>query len=160
MTITGAPAPSGSAASEAPLLGTIVFYGDRTATTLGESRASFGIVSGDPAAAPRAASVKDAFRRMANVAAATSLESGFSIRGVNSEGLVPGAADAPLASFCIDGVQQTVNAVRRGSRSFFDADQPEVYPARNPPSRAARRWRARSICAPKTRNSDARARRC
>lgn len=105
----------------------IVIYGDRTATTLDKSRTSVAVVKADPLDAPQAGSVRDAFRRMGNVSASPALESGFVIRGINSEGLVPGAADAPLASFYIDGVQQTVNGVRRGTRSFFDAEQIEVY---------------------------------
>ena len=125
VTITG-PAQS-AAENDAIMLGTIVLYGDRTTNVLGESRSSVAVVTGEPAAAPAPATIRDAFRQMGNVSAGDWLESGFIIRGINSEGLVPGAAGAPLASMYIDGVQQTVNAVRRGTRNFFDVEQVEVY---------------------------------
>ncbi|MFE3839004.1 TonB-dependent receptor domain-containing protein [Pseudogemmobacter sonorensis] len=125
VTITGLAA--GEADTGGIMLGTIVLYGDRTTNVLGESRSSVAVVTGEPAAAPAPTAVRDAFRQMGNVSAGDWLESGFVIRGVNSEGLVPGAAGAPLASLYIDGVQQTVNAVRRGTRSFFDVEQLEVY---------------------------------
>lgn len=126
VTITG-PAESTAVTADTVTLDPITIYGDRTTTVLGESRASVAVVRAEPDAAPAPATVRDAFRQMGNVGAGPAMESGFSIRGINSEGLVPGAADAPLASFYIDGVQQTVNAVRRGTRSFFDIDQLEVY---------------------------------
>ena len=56
-----------------------------------------------PAAAPAPATVRDAFRQMGNVSAGDWLESGFIIRGINSEGLVPGAAGAPLGKADFDG---------------------------------------------------------
>ncbi|MFT4013220.1 MAG: TonB-dependent receptor [Paracoccus sp. (in: a-proteobacteria)] len=120
-------AERGAAEAEGVVLEPIVLYGDRTTAALGESRSSVAVVTAEPAAAPVPATVKDAFRQMGNVAAGDWLESGFIIRGINSEGLVPGAAGAPLASLYIDGVQQTVNAVRRGTRNFFDVEQVEVY---------------------------------
>ena len=52
-------------------------------------------------------------------------DAGFIIRGVNSEGFVPGGA--PLASVYIDGVQQTVYGARRGARGLWDVEQMEVY---------------------------------
>jgi len=54
-------------------------------------------------------------------------EAGFILRGVNSEGLTPGAFGTPLASFYIDGVQQTVESTRRGVRGTFDMEQLEIY---------------------------------
>ncbi|NPD17426.1 TonB-dependent receptor [Xinfangfangia sp. D13-10-4-6] len=112
---------------DAVMLGTIVLYGDRAATTLGESRASVAVVRAEPEAAPAAASVKDAFQRMGNVAASDWNDSGFMIRGVNAEGFIPGANGSPLASFYVDGVQQTNDGTRRGVRGFFDMEQLEVY---------------------------------
>lgn len=126
VTIVAAPRQT-TAEDGVVVLDPIVIYGDPTTNVLGESRSSVAVVTGEPAAAPTPATVKDAFRQMGNVSAGDWLESGFIIRGVNSEGLVPGAAGAPLASLYIDGVQQTVNAVRRGTRNFFDVEQVEVY---------------------------------
>ncbi|WP_134681852.1 TonB-dependent receptor plug domain-containing protein [Paracoccus ravus] len=64
---------------------------------------------------------------MANVSSGGWTESGFVLRGINSEGLTPGGLGAPLASFYIDGVQQTVEGTRRGLRGVFDTEQVEVY---------------------------------
>lgn len=108
-------------------LAPIVLHGDRTASTLDETRASVSVVRGEPVDAPAVQTVKDAYRRAANVSAGDWTESGFIIRGINSEGLVPGGAGAPLASFYIDGVQQTTDGTRRGARGMFDAEQVEIY---------------------------------
>lgn len=62
---------------------------------------------------------------MANVMDGDWADAGFIIRGVSSEGLVPGSA--PLATLYIDGVQQTVRGARRGARGLFDVEQVEVY---------------------------------
>ena len=109
------------------LLEPVILHGDRTGATLGETRDSVAVISGDPVNAPAAATLRDAFRRAANVSAGDWTESGFIIRGINSEGLVPGGAGAPLASLYIDGVQQTTDGTRRGARGLFDAEQLEIY---------------------------------
>lgn len=64
---------------------------------------------------------------MANLNSGDWTESGFVIRGITSEGLVPGGAGAPLASLYIDGVQQTTDGTRRGARGMFDTEQLEIY---------------------------------
>jgi len=108
-------------------LGTIRLFGDRTASTLEESRSSVAVVRGEPTDAPAVQTRTGTFRRMANVQAGDWITSGFVIRGISSEGLVPGGADAPLASFYIDGVPQTTEATRLGQRGMFDIEQVEVY---------------------------------
>lgn len=122
-----AAAPPVVDAGAGVLLDTVMLYGDRTATTLDESRASVAVVRAAPAAAPAPATIRDAFRQMANVTGGDMGNDGFIIRGVNSEGLVPGAGGAPLASVYVDGVQQTIDGARRGTRGFFDVAQLEVY---------------------------------
>lgn len=80
-------------------------------------------------------SIRSAFRMIANVGDADFNDAGFIIRGVNSEGLTPGGA--PLASFYVDGIQQTVQGARRGARGLWDVQQLEVY--RGPQSTLAGR---------------------
>ncbi len=123
------PAPTGAAVQDDDIavLGTIVIYGDRAAASLGETRASVAVVRAEPTAAPAASTVKEAFNRMGNVAASDWNDSGFMIRGVNAEGFIPGSNGSPLASFYVDGVQQTNDGTRRGVRGFFDMEQLEVY---------------------------------
>ena len=134
---TAAAPPSPMAQTAAPILRIqnvilplepILLYGARTVTTLEEATASVAVVKGEPEAAPVAQTLRDSFRRMANVGAGDWTDDGIVIRGVNSEGLVPGGAGAPLASLYVDGVQQTLEGTRRGAaRGMFDVEQVEVY---------------------------------
>lgn len=108
-------------------LGTIFIYGDRTTQIAREANSSVAIVDAEDLDSATISTYRDAFRNMANVQAGDFTESGFIIRGVNSEGQTPGGLGAPLAGYYIDGVQQTVEGTRRGPRGVFDAEQLEVY---------------------------------
>lgn len=105
----------------------IVIYGDRTTTNIDNSTASVAVVDERTLSQPTIQNYTDAYRHIANVSTGDWTESGFIIRGVNSEGLTPGGLGAPLASFYVDGVQQTVEGTRRGLRGAFDLEQLEVY---------------------------------
>ncbi|WBU53935.1 TonB-dependent receptor [Paracoccus sp. SCSIO 75233] len=109
------------------LLDTIVIYGDRTTTVAEDSNSSVAIADARQLERPTTQTVTDAFRNMANVSTGDWTDTGFVLRGVNSEGLTPGGLGAPLASFYVDGVQQTVQGTRRGVRGTFDTEQLEVY---------------------------------
>jgi iron complex outermembrane receptor protein len=109
----------------AMILDPITIYGSRTSTTLQDTAASVGIVTAQDIEDSQIRSVRDAFRRLGNVTNGDWVDNGFIIRGVNSEGLVPGGA--PLASLYIDGVQQTTRGTRRGARGLWDVEQMEVY---------------------------------
>ncbi|ETX13418.1 hypothetical protein OCH239_10575 [Roseivivax halodurans JCM 10272] len=105
----------------------IMVYGDRTTSEAAQTTASVGIVEEETLSQPTTDTYRDAFDRVANVNTGDATESGFVLRGLNSEGLTPGGFGAPLASVYIDGVQQTVEGARRGLRSTFDVEQIEVY---------------------------------
>ncbi|MEQ8256881.1 MAG: TonB-dependent receptor [Roseovarius confluentis] len=107
-------------------LGTLEIYGDRTSTDAEDSTAPLSVVRGEQLDDATIASIEDTFGLIPNVQGGDSALTGFVIRGVNSEGQTPGLG-APLASFYIDGVQQTVEGTRRGARSTFDVEQVEVY---------------------------------
>ncbi|MCT4372240.1 TonB-dependent receptor [Yangia mangrovi] len=107
------------------MLGTITIYGNRSATTLGSTDASVGVVGSEQIRNGQIRSFRDSFRRLGNVMDGDWTDNGFIIRGVNSEGLVPGGA--PLASLYVDGVQQTSHGTRRGARTLWDVEQVEVY---------------------------------
>lgn len=109
------------------VLDPIVVYGDRTTQDADKALASVAIVGERELDSPTVPSWRSAFRLMANVQAGDWSDNGVIIRGVNSEGQTPGGLGAPLATFYIDGVQQTVNGTRRGQRGTFDAEQFEVY---------------------------------
>ncbi len=111
-------------AQEIPLEGVVV-YGAKNAQTLNDTTASVAIVTAEEIERRQLTSFRDAFRMMGNVSDSDWVDAGFVIRGINSEGLTPGGA--PLASLYIDGIQQTVNGVRRGARGLWDVEQVEVY---------------------------------
>lgn len=114
-------------AAEPFALGPIVIFGDRTTTDADQSLASVAIVGERELALPTVSTWRDSFRLMGNVQAGDWNENGVIIRGMNSEGQTPGGLGAPLATFYVDGVQQTVNGTRRGVRGTFDTQQFEVF---------------------------------
>lgn len=100
-------------------------YGSRETNSLADSSASVGIVNADSIQKTQLRDFREAFRRLGNVMDSDWADSGFIIRGMNSEGLVPGGE--PLASLYIDGVRQTTHGARRGARGLWDVEQVEVY---------------------------------
>lgn len=109
----------------APVTVTPTLYGSRTTNSLGDSMASIGIVTAKDIENSQIRGVRDTFRRMGNVMNGDWTDNGFVIRGVNSEGLVPGGA--PLASIYIDGIQQNTFGARRGALGLWDVEQAELY---------------------------------
>lgn len=105
-----------------PQLGEVRIDGDRSTTSLQESNSSVAVVGADAQDAPTVHGWRDAFRQTVNVETGDFVESGFVIRGINAEGLTPGGIGAPLASFYVDGVQQTVEGTRRGARCHWRID--------------------------------------
>lgn len=105
----------------------IEIFGDRSASTFIESTSSVAIIPEERLNTPMTQTVADTFRQTVSIADGDLTESGFVIRGINSEGMTPGGAGAPLASIYIDGVQQTAESARRGMRGVFDAEQVEIY---------------------------------
>ncbi len=106
-------------------LDTLVIYGSKVSKSIADTTASVAIVGEEDIEFQQLKQFRDAFRTMGNVMDADWVDAGFVIRGVNSEGLTPGGA--PLASFYIDGIEQTVNGTRRGARGLWDVEQVEVY---------------------------------
>lgn len=125
--VAAAQETPGDTAAEPFALGPIVVFGDRTTTNADETLASVAIVGERELALPTVSNWRDSFRLMGNVQAGDWNENGVIIRGVNSEGQTPGGLGAPLATFYVDGVQQTVNGTRRGVRGTFDTEQFEVF---------------------------------
>ncbi len=105
----------------------IQIYGDRSTDDAQSTTASVLVVDEVDLSRTNLAQWRDIMDRVPNFGDGDLNESGFTIRGVNSEGLTPGGAGAPVASLYIDGVQQTVEGTRRGFRGTFDVEQVEVY---------------------------------
>lgn len=116
---------SGVATDGSTMLAPITIYGARDTTTLGESAASVNVVTSQEIARSNIRTYQDAFRRMGNVSDGADSNTGFSIRGLSSEGFVPGGT--PVGSLYVDGVLQTRWNARRVPRSLWDMEQVEVY---------------------------------
>lgn len=117
---TGVPASS-QAMEFAPILIT----GEKIERDLQQTTSSVAVVSAEQIEQARLQGLPDAFRRMANVRDADWADSGYIIRGINSEG-VGGPAGRPLATLYVDGVAQTMQGARRGALGLWDVEQVEV----------------------------------
>lgn len=110
--------------SDAVVLDPVVIFGDRTSTEE-TVLTDVDVVTAEELDDSGISSFREAFRFIPNVYDADWVDGGFIIRGINSEGLTPGGA--PLAAVYIDGIQQTIDAARRGARGTWDVEQIEVY---------------------------------
>jgi outer membrane receptor protein involved in Fe transport len=118
-------ATTGAVDEGATLLEAITLYGARDATTLNDTTASVGIVNARAIQNGQIRHTQDAYRRLANVLDSATVNSGFVIRGMSSEGFVPGGA--PVGSLYVDGILQTRYNARFGARNLWDVEQVEVY---------------------------------
>ena len=107
------------------MLDPITIYGAKNATTLDATTASVGIVTAKDIEDGQIRHTQDAYRRLANVQDSATVNSGFVIRGMSSEGFVP--SGGPAGSLYIDGILQTRYNSRFGARGLWDAEQVEVY---------------------------------
>jgi iron complex outermembrane recepter protein len=118
-------ADSGALAEGTTELERITIYGARNAATLGGTTSSVAIVNAESLAESQIRTTQDSYRRMANVMDSATVNSGFVIRGMSSEGLV--ASGGPAGSIYIDGILQTRYNARFGARNLWDVEQVEVY---------------------------------
>lgn len=116
---------SGSSDQDGTLLQPIQVYGARNTTTLSGTTSSVAILNAQSLADSQIRTTQDTYRRMANVMDSATVNSGFVIRGMSSEGLV--ASGGPAGSIYIDGILQTRYNARFGSRNLWDVEQVEVY---------------------------------
>jgi iron complex outermembrane recepter protein len=129
VTLSIDPAATGATTGQtddgATLLEEIRIYGARNATTLNDTTASVGIVDAKALEDSQIRYTQDAYRRLANVMDGATVNSGFVIRGMSSEGLVP--SGGPAGSLYVDGILQTRYNARFGARNLWDVEQVEVY---------------------------------
>ncbi|PEQ12694.1 hypothetical protein B2G71_10330 [Novosphingobium sp. PC22D] len=128
-----APAPAARTANERTVAATtperikppeIIVTGQKAARTLLDTRASVAVTTARDIREKDLTSFREAFRTMGNVMDGDWLDTGFIIRGINSEGLVSGA---PLAALYVDGAEQSKMGTRRGARGLWDVEQVEVF---------------------------------
>ncbi|CAN7543294.1 TonB-dependent receptor [Agrobacterium sp. MAFF310724] len=125
VTLQNGPAASGATADGTTQLEAITIYGARNASTLGATTSSVAIVNAETLAESQIRTTQDTYRRMANVLDSATVNAGFVIRGMSSEGLVP--SGGPAGSVYVDGIVQTRYNARFGARNLWDVEQVEVY---------------------------------
>ena len=104
----------------------ITVVGEKIDRDLQETTSSVGVVGAEQIEESQIRSLPEAFRLLGNVRDADFLDSGYVIRGINSEG-VGGPSGRPLATLYIDGVAQTqFGGSRRGALGLWDVEQIEV----------------------------------
>ena len=108
----------------------IVVEGEKVVRTLRDTTTSIGVVTGAQIQEQQIQDLQEALNSQANVTAPEGSRgnAGFSIRGLNSEGLTQNQnpSAAPLISVVIDGATQNGEATRRGARALWDVEQVEV----------------------------------
>lgn len=125
VTLQNSATGSGAVTQDATVLEPIVIYGARDTTTLGGTTSSVAIVNSRALVDSQIRTTQDTFRRMANVLDSATVNAGFVIRGMSSEGLVP--SGGPAGSIYVDGILQTRYNARFGARNLWDVEQVEVY---------------------------------
>lgn len=125
----GAGAAPAAVASPEGLPGVVV-EGEKVVRTLRDTTTSIGVVTGSQIQEEQIEDLHGALNAQANVLATRGSQgnSGFTIRGLNSEGLTQNQnpSAAPLISVVIDGATQNPEATRRGARALWDVEQVEV----------------------------------
>ncbi|WP_439543050.1 TonB-dependent receptor [Hyphomicrobium sp.] len=111
-----------------PVLEQQVVEGEKITRTLRDTTTSVGIVSGQDIEERQIRDLDEAVGQAANVVTSEDPNSGFAIRGMNSEGQTGNQhiSAVPLVGVVIDGATQNSDAVRRGARALWDIDQVEV----------------------------------
>lgn len=123
--LQSATTASDGSAEGTTVLEPITIYGARNAATLGGTTSSVAIVNAQSLAESQIRTTQDTYRRMANVLDSATVNAGFVIRGMSSEGLV--ASGGPAGSIYVDGILQTRYNARFGARNLWDVEQVEVY---------------------------------
>ncbi|MEM7790614.1 MAG: TonB-dependent receptor, partial [Verrucomicrobiota bacterium] len=111
-------------------LETLVIKGQKIDRSLQETYDSVGLVTDTQIESLGLRDFRDSLRIIANVqsVSANNGNSGFTIRGINSEGVEnPGGNARPLAALIIDGAPQSFEGIRRGARGVWDVESIEVY---------------------------------
>ncbi|MEM9303615.1 MAG: TonB-dependent receptor [Pseudomonadota bacterium] len=116
-------------------LGEIVVTAQKVPRRQFETNASISVLRGADLEVLGISDARDAFRLVPNASFAPTNRgnNGFTLRGINSEGVTgPANVTRPLASLVLDGITQSFEGARRGPRGTYDVEQIEV--ARGPQS--------------------------
>lgn len=125
VTLQNAPAATGDIPQDGTVLEPVFIYGARNTSTLSGTTSSVAVLNSQNLENSEIRTTQEVYRRMANVMDSATVNSGFVIRGMSSEGLV--ASGNAAGSIYIDGILQTRYNARFGSRNLWDVEQVEVY---------------------------------
>ena len=108
---------------------TVIVIGEKVARPYLETFTSVGVVRAEDFINFDLGDTSDAFNRLANVRAFAqgAGSNSVSIRGMNADGITQPANSAALISVVIDGVTQSAEGLKRGSRGVWDVQQLEVH---------------------------------
>ncbi|MEM7690902.1 MAG: TonB-dependent receptor [Pseudomonadota bacterium] len=112
-----------------PELETIVVVGEKIERSWKDTFGSVGIVTAEDFLDYDIYDTQTAYNRLANVRAFAqgSGSNSITIRGLNADGVTQPSNSAALISVVIDGVTQSNEALRRGSRGLWDVEQLEAH---------------------------------
>lgn len=115
-------------APAAPALEQQVVEGEKIVRTIQDTTTSVGVVTGQDITERQIRDLDEALEQTANVITSEDPNTGFVIRGMNSEGQLglQHISGVPLIGVVIDGVTQNQDAARRGARALWDVEQVEV----------------------------------
>lgn len=114
-------------AGDAYMLPPITVYGEKVERSYLDTYTSVGIVTAEDLEDYNIGDTADAFDRMGNVRwFQDGGNSGFMIRGLNADGVTQPSNSASLISVVVDGVTQSPEGLKRGSRGLWDVEQMEV----------------------------------
>lgn len=111
-----------------PVIEQQVVEGEKITRTLRNTTTSVGIVTGQDIEEREIRDLDEAVEQTANVITSEDPNTGFVIRGLNSEGQTgqQHISAVPLIGVVVDGVTQNPDTVRRGARALWDVEQVEV----------------------------------
>lgn len=105
-----------------------IVYGEKLSRSYKDTFTSVGVVTQDDMDDYHIDDLFDSFNQLANVSLFSSNQgnNGLQIRGLNADGVTQPSNFAPLIAVIIDGVNQSAEGLKRGSRSTWDIKQVEV----------------------------------
>jgi outer membrane receptor protein involved in Fe transport len=111
-----------------PVLEQQVIEGEKITRTIRDTTTSVGVVTGKDIEERQIRDLDGAIEQTANVITSEDPNTGFVIRGLNSEGQtgLQHISAVPLIGVVVDGVTQNPDTVRRGARGLWDVEQVEV----------------------------------
>lgn len=105
----------------------IVIVGEKIDRSLQDTATSVGVVTAELLEDQQITRLFDAISLVGNVTPPSRSNEGFSIRGVNSEGITGPAGGLPVSTIYVDGAPQSFQGARRGAMGAWDVAQVEVF---------------------------------